>query len=321
MTATRRPHALAATAALVAAPLLAAPADAAVAPDISLTGVQGHVSALQQIADANGGNRAVGTPGYQRSLDYVKGQLEAAGLSTTVQQVPTSRGTTYNLVAEVPGSDPNGVVMLGSHLDGATAGPGINDNASGTAGVLETALTYAASGEKPRNTLRFAFWGAEEIGLVGSSYYVQSLTSTERSRIKAYVNADMIGSVNPGYFVYDDNPAGTFVRDDLTSLMSAEGVPAEYVDVQGRSDHAAFLRYGIPTGGLYSGGSEPKSAAQANSWGGTAGASFDPCYHRSCDDSSNIDPTALDRHSDVLGGILWKYAGQDFTTSAQRPAA
>ena len=108
---------------------------------------------MQSIATNNGGNRYTGRTGYRASADYVKAKLDAAGYTTTLQSFSTSAGTSYNVIAEWPHGDANHVVMAGSHLDSASAGPGINDNGSGSAGVLETPLAYAAKGKAV--TVRF----------------------------------------------------------------------------------------------------------------------------------------------------------------------
>src|SRR5690606_41359874 len=105
-------------------------------------------------------------------------------------------------LADWPGGDTNAGRMVGAHRDGVTAGPGINDNGSGSAAILETALTVARTGHRPDRHLRFAWWGAEELGLIGSTYYVNNLSSAERSRIGGYLNFDMIGSPKAGYFAH-----------------------------------------------------------------------------------------------------------------------
>ncbi|MEU4287975.1 M28 family peptidase [Kribbella sp. NPDC026596] len=304
--------------AVLVAGVLLAPSNSATAaavesPDISVTNTKAHLDQLQSIATANGGNRYTGRTGYKASADYVKAKLDAAGYTTTLQSFSTSAGTSYNVIAEWPHGDANHVVMTGSHLDSVSAGPGINDNGSGSAGVLETALAYAAGGQTPRNRLRFGFWGAEELGLLGSKYYVNNLPAAERDKIELYLNFDMIASPNPGYFVYDDNPAGDGARDDLVSYFTSKSVQTEFIDVQGRSDHAAFRSLGIPTAGTFSGAEETKSSAQATKWGGTAGQAFDPCYHRSCDTISNLDLTSLDRQIDAIGHMIWNYAQKDYT--------
>ncbi|TDD50276.1 M20/M25/M40 family metallo-hydrolase [Kribbella antibiotica] len=285
---------------------------AVVSPDISVTNTKAHLDQFQSIATSNGGNRYTGRPGYKASADWVKAKLDAAGYTTTLQSFSTSAGTSYNVIAEWPFGDASHVVMAGSHLDSVSAGPGINDNGTGSAGVLETALAYAASGQTPKNRLRFGFWGAEELGLLGSKYYVNNLPAAERDKVELYLNFDMIASPNPGYFVYDDNPAGNGARDDLVTYFTSKSVQTEFIDVQGRSDHAAFRSLGIPTAGTFSGAEGTKSSAQATKWGGTAGQAFDACYHRACDTITNLNLTSLDRQIDAIGHMIWNYAQKDY---------
>jgi aminopeptidase S len=287
-------------------------AQAVDSPDISVTNTKAHLDQLQSIATANSGNRYTGRPGYLASANWVKSKLDTAGFTTTLQSFSTSAGTSYNVIAEWPQGDANHVVMTGSHLDSVSAGPGINDNGSGSSGVLETALAYAASGQVPKNRLRFGFWGAEELGLLGSKYYVNNLPAAERAKIELYMNYDMIASPNPGYFIYDDNPAGNGARDDLKAYFTGKSIQTEYIDVQGRSDHAAFRSLGIPTAGTFSGAEEIKTSAQATKWGGTANTAFDACYHRSCDTINNLNLTSLDRQIDAIGHMVWNYAQKDY---------
>ncbi|MFI8894902.1 M28 family metallopeptidase [Streptomyces paradoxus] len=281
-----------------------APSRAAAAPDIPVANVKAHLSQLQSIATANGGNRAHGRAGYKASLDYVKAKLDAAGYTTTIQQFTSSGRTGYNLIADWPGGDANQVVMAGSHLDSVSSGAGINDNGSGSAAVLEAALAVSRAQYKPTKHLRFAWWGAEELGLVGSRYYVNRLTTGDRSRISGYLNFDMIGSPNPGYFVYDDDPA---IEKTFKDYFAGIGVPTEIeTEGDGRSDHAPFKSAGVPVGGLFTGASRTMTAAQAAKWGGTAGRAFDRCYHSSCDTTANINDTALNRNSDALAHAVWE---------------
>ncbi|WP_405817324.1 M28 family metallopeptidase [Streptomyces sp. NBC_01390] len=276
----------------------------AAAPDLPVANVKAHLAQLQSIATANGGNRAHGRTGYRASLDYVKAKLDAAGFTTTIQQFTASSRTGYNLIADWPGGDTNQVIMSGSHLDSVTAGAGINDNGSGSAGILEIALAVSRAQYQPTKHLRFAWWGAEELGMLGSKYYVNNLSSANRSRIKGYLNFDMIGSPNPGYFVYDDDPT---IEQTFKDYYAGIGVPTEIeTEGDGRSDHAPFKNVGIPVGGLFSGADYIKTAAQATKWGGTSGLAFDRCYHSSCDTSANINDTALDRNSDAAAYAVWE---------------
>ncbi|MEU3302661.1 M28 family metallopeptidase [Streptomyces sp. NPDC006678] len=292
-----------AAAAPAAAPSAATSPAALAAPDIPLANVKAHLSELQSIATANGGNRAHGRPGYKASIDHVKAKLDAAGFTTTVQQFTSSGATGYNLIADWPGGDANQVLMAGAHLDSVSSGPGINDNGSGSAGVLETALAVSRAQLQPAKHLRFAWWGAEELGLVGSKYYVNNLPAAERSKISGYLNFDMIGSPNPGYFVYDDDPT---IEQTFKDYYAGLGVATEIeTEGDGRSDHASFKNVGIPVGGLFTGASRTKSSAQAQKWGGTAGQAFDRCYHSSCDTTANINDTAIDRNSDAIAHAIW----------------
>ena len=294
-------------------------ASAAVPPDISLTAVKAHLTQLQSIATANGGNRAHGRPGYLASANYVKGLLDGAGFTTTLQPFTYSGATGYNVIADWPGGDPNDILMVGGHLDSVTAGPGINDNGSGSAAILETALEVSRQALAPTKHLRFAWWGAEELGLRGSQYYVNNLPASERTKIKGYLNFDMVGSPNPGYFLYDgDNsdgtgsgpgPAGSAqLEATLQAYFTSIGVPTRGTDFDGRSDYGPFISVGIPAGGTFTGAEGIKSSAQATLWGGTAGQAFDACYHRACDTTANINDTALNRNADAIANAVWTIA-------------
>ena len=193
------------------------------------------------------------------------------------------------MIAELPGSNNDNVVMAGAHLDSVTAGPGINDNGSGSAALLETALQM--SKVKPENTVRFAWWGAEEAGLIGSTAYVDGLSQAERDRIALYMNYDMVGSPNYIFMVYDANqstfeapvavPPGSDAIEDLyESYYTRIGEPYDDTEFSGRSDYQAFIEAGIPSGGLFTGAEVVKTAEQAAIWGGTAGEQFDPATTR-----------------------------------------
>lgn len=311
--------ALTASALLPGAAASAAPAAPAAlaAPDIPLTNVKAHLSQLQSIATANGGNRAHGRPGYRASLDYVKAKLDAAGYQTSIQSFSRNGATGYNLIADWPGGDTSDILMTGAHLDSVTAGPGINDNGSGTAAILETALAVARANHQPSRHLRFAWWGAEELGLVGSTYYVNNLPASERSKITGYLNFDMVGSPNPGYFAYDGDgssgsggPAGSAqIEQVLRAYFATINVPVQDTAFDGRSDYGPFIRVGIPAGGLFTGAEGRKTTQQAQLWGGQAGVAFDRCYHSSCDTTSNISDTALDRNSDAIAYAVWTLGG------------
>ncbi len=277
------------------------------APDITIAAVRSHLTQLQTIATNNGGNRYTGRAGYQASVTYVQTQLQNAGYTVTVQPFTSTAGQSWNVIAELPGQNPNQVVQLGSHLDSVSAGPGINDNGSGSAAQLAVALAYKQARPNPGKTIRFSWWGAEELGLVGSRFYVNNLPTAERAKITAYLNFDMIGSPNPGYFVYDDDPT---LQALFVNYLQSLGVASEpETEGDGRSDHAPFKSAGVKVGGIFTGASRTKTAAQVTKWGGTAGVAFDRCYHAACDTTSNINDTALDRNSDAMSYGLWELTG------------
>jgi len=441
---------------------------------IRLDQVRAHQAALQSIADANGGNRFSGRPGYDRSVDYVVGKLKAAGYNVTVQPfdylafevigpstlqqispTPTTYvedvdfgvitqsdpgdvtatvqavdlqlglgntstsgceaadfagfvpgriallqrgtctfelkaenaaaagavgivifnqgnlatpdrqgipavtltanntsgipvlGTTYalgeqlaglvpsglvmrvfantfrqilptaNVLAEKTGKNNDNVVMAGAHLDSVLDGPGINDNGSGSAALLEAAEQLANI--KPRNTMRFAWWGAEESGLVGSTNYVNGLSQAEKDRIALYLNFDMVGSPNYIFMMQDADqssfvapvavpPGSTAIEDLFESLYTLRNEPYDDSAFDGRSDYQAFIVNGIPAGGLFTGAEVRKTAEQASIWGGTVGAQFDPCYHAACDTFANNNDHALDVNSDLIGSAILTFA-------------
>ncbi|MFF3288744.1 M28 family peptidase [Streptomyces sp. NPDC003023] len=278
------------------------------APDIDVAKVKAHLTEFQAIADRNGGNRGATGTGYDQSVAYVKGKLQAAGYTVTEQACTSgcTSGAGVNLIAEWPKGDASKVYMFGAHLDSVSSGPGMNDNASGSAALLETALALAQQNPTMLNRVRFGWWTDEEQGLNGSDFYVRSLTSTQRSAIKAYYNFDMVASTNGGYFInHITSAAAAPMKEYWDSLNLA---PEENTEGAGRSDDYSFEQYSIPTSGYAMGASARKTSAQASKWGGTAGSAYDPCYHSSCDTINNINTTGLNRASDGIAHTLWKQA-------------
>lgn len=424
---------------------------------ITAQGVNRHLIALQRIADANGGNRASSTPGYEKSVEYVAGKLTAAGfdvttpeyeyeaftaekstvdiagtpvehdvltyskstpaegVTTTLAVVPEDetpgceesdfagkdytgrvalirRGvctfavkqanaaaagavgvivvnhtegpmsgtlggadaatlpvvglskeigdpffaqdgaavnllvlttlenkTSRNVIAQTRGGDRSNVVFAGAHLDSVPAGAGINDNGSGSAALLELALNMGSK-PKARNAVRFAFWGSEELGLIGSTRYVEALPFEEQVNIALYLNFDMIASPNAAYFVYDGDDSdktgagpGPYGSDRIEKAFvdyfnAKKEVELEGTDFDGRSDYGPFIAAGIPAGGLFTGAEGLKTEAQAAKWGGTAGKAYDACYHQLCDNLGNLDRVALERNAKAIAFVVGGYA-------------
>jgi Zn-dependent M28 family amino/carboxypeptidase len=231
-------------------------------------------------------------------------------------------GTNHNVIAETRGGDPDNVVMVGAHLDSVPAGPGINDNGSGTGAILETALQMNRF--PVRNKVRFAFWAAEEIGLLGSDQYVASLSQADRDRIRLYLNFDMVASPNYAYKLYDgDNsdatgspagpPGSAQIEAQMARFFDRRGLPTVGTDFDGRSDYGPFIAIGIPAGGIFTGAEGLKTAQEAALFGGTAGVAYDVCYHLACDTITNPNRTALDVNSDAIADSTARYA---FNTSS-----
>ena len=202
-----------------------------------------------------------------------------------------------SVIAETKAAGRGTVVMAGGHLDSVEAGPGLNDNASGSALLLEVALRLAEI--TPHTKVRFAFWGAEEAGLVGSEHYVERLSEREQGRIRVYLNFDMVGSRNFVRSVYAGSPAeGVF-----SGYFRARDVPFEPWAAS-RSDHLSFRAEGIATGGLFTGASSTKTAAEARHYGGEAGEPYDPCYHEPCDGLANVDLAVLHEMADAAAHAI-----------------
>ena len=224
--------------------------------------------------------------------------------------VVRERTQTFNLIAESRHGNPDNVVMAGAHLDSVYEGAGINDNGSGSAALLELAVQMRKV--RPKNKLRFAWWGAEESGLVGSTYYVSELPAEEKAKIKAYLNFDMIASPNFAYFIYDGDgsdfglqgPPGSAALEKLfEEYYKLRGLPFEGDEITFRSDYAQFFTDGIAFGGLFTGAEVLKTEEQAARYGGTPGIALDPCYHAACDDLNNLDQRALEINGDAMAFV------------------
>ena len=221
-----------------------------------------------------------------------------------------------DVIAQTRSGDPEHVVLIGAHLDSVEEGPGIVDNGSAVASLLEIA---ARLGVEPdvRDAVRFAFFDGEEEGAVGSQAYVESLSADELERIDLYLNVEMVASSNGGYLVQggvgDDvetagPPGSATIAGVLVDQLTKAGVTApEVIEFVG-GDESPFVEAGIPVGGAENGDAQEKTAEQARKWGGQRGAVFDPCYHQACDRIDNVDREVLDRYLRALTGTLAHFA-------------
>ena len=237
--------------------------------------------------------------------------------STAEVSVELVTRTSANVIAELDGVNDDNVVMAGAHLDSVPEGPGINDNGSGSAALLEIGEQIGKL--RPENTIRFAWWGAEELGLLGSTAWVEQRTEEELAEIALYMNFDMVGSPNSIFMVYDADqstfeapvvvPDGSAaIEDTFESYYTWAGIPYDDTEFSGRSDYQAFIEAGIPSSGLFTGAEDVKTEEQAAIWGGTAGEWFDPCYHQACDTIANVSDEALDVNVDAIAFAVLTYA-------------
>ncbi|EMY33691.1 aminopeptidase Y [Arthrobacter crystallopoietes BAB-32] len=243
--------------------------------------------------------------------DYALGVELAADPDTTVRIKVDGEvldSTTFNILADTKGNADE-TVVVGAHFDSVAEGAGINDNGSGTAAVLETAIQLAKTKAAPENRVRFAFWGAEESGLIGSEYYVSELSEAEIAQHALNLNFDMVGSPNGVRFVYDGDgsefgqagPEGSAeIEKVFADYFASQGLASAETEYSGRSDYAPFIAAGIPAGGLFTGAEGTKTKGEAAIFGGTAGEAYDPCYHTACDDLSNIDEKLLGEMADAI---------------------
>ncbi|MGW3322384.1 M28 family metallopeptidase [Streptomyces virginiae] len=253
--------------------------------------------------------------GEKLTAEAAAGPVE---LTLDIRELRENRKT-FNVIAETNGGDENNTVFLGSHLDSVAAGPGINDNGSGSAGILQVAQRLASEQKKVKNKVKFAWWSAEEFGLLGSEAYVAGLTDAQKKQIKLYLNFDMIASPNAAYFVYDGDdsdatgagpgPAGSAqLEKGINDFLDSKKIPHEGTDFSGRSDYGPFIEVGIPSGGTFTGAEGIKTPEQAAKFGGQAGVAYDVNYHGKGDDITNIDQKALDINVDVIADAVGHYA-------------
>ena len=228
---------------------------------------------------------------------------------------------TNNVIAETPGGRADRTVVVGGHLDSVYEGPGINDDGSGVATMLETAEQMATLGIKPLNKVRFIFFSGEEQGLLGSDYYVSQLTKKQIQNIPAMLDYDMLAS--PNYAASSTTVTATStaspgrrLRPDRAGVQELLGQPGPRLrdhPVRRALGLRRLHRAGIPAGGIFAGAEDIKQPYQVALYGGTAGVAFDKCYHQLCDDLTNINNQGLSEHSDAAIHAILTFAQ---TTSA-----
>jgi Zn-dependent M28 family amino/carboxypeptidase len=248
--------------------------------------------------------------------------------------------TTWNVIADSRTGNKKNVVMAGAHLDSVGAGEGVNDNGSGSAALLETAEAMA-KGKAPENALRFAWWGAEELGLLGSEYYVAKMAEEQPrkfQKIALYLNFDMVASPNYVLGVYDGNNDSFPPEQSATAPEGSAAIERRFhrffdqlgtgsVDTafSGRSDYGPFIALNVPSGGLFTGAEGVKTDEEAAMFGGAAGVAYDECYHADCDDIGNVNRRALKANLAAIMDSVERYARSTRTvngdSTGHEPAA
>ncbi|KAL2816560.1 hypothetical protein BJX63DRAFT_387673 [Aspergillus granulosus] len=234
--------------------------------------------------------------------------------------------TTYNVIAQTKTGDPNNVISLGGHTDSVNAGPGINDDGSGI--ISNLAIAKALTRFRTKHAVRFFFWTAEEFGLLGSDYYVSSLSPEELAKIRLYLNFDMIASPNYAILLYDGDgsafnltgpPGSDSIEKLFTDYFADRGLGSFETAFDGRSDYEAFILNGVPAGGVFTGAEGVKTEEEAALFGGTAGISYDVNYHLAGDNFTNLNHEAFLMNSKATAFAVATYANDLSTIPAREP--
>lgn len=288
-----------------------------------------HLHAFEQIAKQHGGNRAVGTQGGLASADYILDHAKKAGFTTNLQAFENREKTKgQNVIVEIPGESKQDIILLGAHYDSVKMGPGINDNASGVALLLELMAQLSQQKIKPKHSIHLAFWDSEEVGIAGSQAYVKKLTAEQLKAIKAYINVDMVGTKDPEILIADGDKSSVDemekmlkergmqeqdykpLLDGLRSIPSHSGDLAlentlkeffkaknlkikEDVATLTASDTAPFLGK-VPVTSVILFNEQMKGDE----------LEFAPCYHKACDTIEQVDPKSMQLAGDAVVYLL-----------------
>jgi aminopeptidase Y len=255
----------------------------------------------------------LGTPSPHHVATFGLGGKEGAEFAEQLSRGREFKGSAYmdatvetiktnNVIAQTAQGDPDNCVMLGGHSDSVSEGPGINDDGSGSLSVLEVAVQLSKF--RVSNCVRFAWWSAEEEGLLGSDHYVTSLSDEENRKIRLFMDYDMMASPNFAYQIYNatdaENPAGSeALRDLYVDWYTQMGLNYTFIPFDGRSDYQGFINGGIPGGGIATGAEGIKTKEEAEQFGGIAGEWYDKNYHQIGDDLSNVNMTAWEVNTKV----------------------
>ncbi|OBK48545.1 M28 family peptidase [Mycobacterium sp. 1081908.1] len=255
-------------------------------------------------------------PGYFKQLTVpvaVVGATGAAALAhdtAPVRLVLDAENRTIssrNVLAQTETGSPHEAIVVGAHLDSPRDGPGINDDGTGVAAVLETALQLGPLAAV-NNAVRFVFWGADEDGINGAMDYVFGMDRDQLNDIAMYLDFTMLGSPNAGFFTDDGDQSGPptpgiAFGDVPDGSAGIERTLGGYLNLAGKrpadmplgtmTDYHPFMVAGVPVGGLTAGASQLKTTVQARLWGGQAGVPFDPNFQSPRDTVDAVNREAL----------------------------
>lgn len=308
-------------------------AEISIEQSISKESTWKHLEDIQKIADQNKNHRSVGSPGGIATANYIVEQLELSGLKAVrlpfeAEGVDKKKIKGQNIIVDIPGKSSD-IVFFGAHYDSVENGPGINDNATGVAILLEIASVVKKKNIQPEKTIRIAFWDAEESGVVGSADYIKSISEEEKKKISSYVNVDMVGTKDSEILILDgDRSSIQPFKDTLKKNGLADkdieamvgGIPAAH---QGSSklekiaesylkaknikykddlftslstDTAPFFKLSPTTGLMMTHEILEKDGALL----------YASCYHQACDNINNVDKKSFD----IAIGLISHFADE-----------
>lgn len=294
-----------------------------------------HLEAIQKIADKNQNHRSVGSPGGIATADYIIEQLQLLGLKPEkipfeTQDAKKNIIKGQNIIVEIPGKSSD-VIMFGAHYDSVEMGPGINDNATGVAILLEMALAAKKTNIQPEKTIRIAFWDAEELGVLGSPAYIKNLSEPEKKKISSYINIDMVGTKDPEIIILDgDGSSIPPLKEDFKKAgisdkeienilggmpkahpgsAELEKIVEEYLKSKKilykddlmtslSTDTIPFFQLSPTTGIVMT-----HPTTEANDV-----LLFAPCYHQACDNISNVDKKSFNIALGLVAHMVDKLA-------------
>ena len=297
-----------------------------------------HLEAFQKIADQQQHNRSVGSPGGLASATYILDALKNMHLAPVVQEFTNSEGRkAQNILVEIKGKSSQ-VTMMGAHYDSVEFGPGINDNATGTAVLLEIIAAITAQKIVPHHTLRFAFWDSEEVKVEGSRYYVEQNKNVLKNTVANYINVDMVGTPSPTILVTDgdgstwenllqqylENAKTDEEKNQMRELVAQlrqsfpeqvsgaktlENIYSSYLAAKNIPYTADYLLSNSTDIFPFLGVVPAFGVVMTNETLSENGElSYAPCYHKACDTIQNVDRQSLQLALESLIHLLYEVA-------------